>query len=70
MPGPVAALELTVDELHQLAGWVRAGTTPQRLARRARLILGSAATHTGDGKIRSWTHTVAPEINGLRSPAK
>jgi transposase len=43
MPGPATALELTADERHQLSGWVRAGTTPQRLARRARLILGSAA---------------------------
>jgi len=43
MPGPVASIELTVDEVRQLTGWVRAGTTPQRLARRARLILGSAA---------------------------
>jgi transposase len=43
MPGPVAALELTADESHQLTAWVRAGTTPHRLVRRARLILGSAA---------------------------
>jgi transposase len=43
MPGPVASLELTADERQQLTSWVRAGSTPQRLARRARLILGSAA---------------------------
>jgi transposase len=43
MPGPVASIELTADEARELTGWVRAGTTPQRLARRARLILGSAA---------------------------
>ena len=43
MPGRVASLDLTADEHHQLTSWVRAGTTPQRLARRARLILGSAA---------------------------
>jgi transposase len=43
MPGPAAALELTTSEVHQLTALVRAGTTPQRLARRARLILGSAA---------------------------
>jgi transposase len=43
MPGPVARIELTADEQHELTSWVRAGTTPQRLARRARLILGSAA---------------------------
>jgi transposase len=34
---------LTTSEVHQLTALVRAGTTPQRLARRARLILGSAA---------------------------
>lgn len=43
MPGPAAALELTADEVCQLTAWVRAGTTPQRLVRRARLILGAAA---------------------------
>lgn len=43
MPGPVASIELTTNEVEQLTGWVRAGTTPQRLAARARLILGSAA---------------------------
>jgi len=43
MPGPAASIELTADEVRQLTGWVRAGTTPQRLARRARVILGSAA---------------------------
>jgi transposase len=42
MPGS-AALELTAADVRQLTAWVRAGTTPQRLARRARLILGSAA---------------------------
>ena len=40
MPGPAAALELTVKEVRQLTTCVRAGTTPQRLVRRARLILG------------------------------
>jgi transposase len=44
MPGPVAHIELTADEVRQLTGWVRAGTTPQRLVRRARLVLGSAAS--------------------------
>ena len=43
MPGPAVALELTTDDVQQLTAWVRAGTTPQRLARRARLVLGSAA---------------------------
>jgi hypothetical protein len=43
MPGPAAALELTASEVHKLTALVRAGTTPQRLVRRARVILGSAA---------------------------
>jgi transposase len=43
MPGPAAARELTATEVCQLTAWVQAGTTPQRLARRARLMLGSAA---------------------------
>jgi len=43
MPGPAAAIELTASEVRQLTAWVRAGITPQRLVRRARLILGSAA---------------------------
>src|SRR5258708_27287217 len=43
MLGPAAAIELTASEVRQLTAWVRAGTTPQRLVRRARLILGSAA---------------------------
>src|SRR5204863_10179219 len=43
MPGPAAALALTDDDVRQLTALVRAGTTPQRLVRRARVILGSAA---------------------------
>jgi len=43
MPGPATAIELTPTEFNQLTAWERAGTTPQRLARRARLILSSAA---------------------------
>jgi hypothetical protein len=43
MPGPAVTLELTATEVRQLTACVRAGTTPQRLVRRARLILGSAA---------------------------
>jgi transposase len=42
MAGPVASIELTTPECRQLTSWVRAGTTPQRLVRRARVILGSA----------------------------
>lgn len=43
MPGPAASIALTATEAHKLSTWVRAGTTPQRLVRRARVILGSAA---------------------------
>ena len=43
MPGPAASIELTAPQAGQLSSWVRAGTTPQRLVRRARVILGSAA---------------------------
>jgi transposase len=42
MPGSATSIELTSVEFNQLTAWERAGTTPQRLARRARLILGSA----------------------------
>ena len=41
--GPATRLELTAEQDRQLHAWVRAGTTAQRLARRARVILGSAA---------------------------
>ena len=43
MPGPSTRIDLTAAEHRQLQVWVRAGSTAQRLARRARLILGSAA---------------------------
>jgi transposase len=43
VPGPTTRIYLTAAEDRQLQRWVRAGTTAQRLARRARLILGSAA---------------------------
>src|SRR3981081_3676951 len=43
MAGPAASMQLTAAEVRKLSAWVRAGTTPQRLVRRARLILGSAA---------------------------
>ena len=43
MPGRTTRIDLTAGEQRQLQGWVRAGTTAQRMARRARLILGSAA---------------------------
>jgi len=43
MAGPAASIELTAIEVRKLTAWLRAGTTPQRLVRRARVILGSAA---------------------------
>jgi hypothetical protein len=41
MPGPADSIKLTATEAGQLTAWVRAGTTPQRLVRRGRLIPGS-----------------------------
>jgi transposase len=38
-----ALIALTAVQEQTLTGWARAATTPQRLARRARIILGSAA---------------------------
>src|SRR3954447_27074695 len=43
MAGAAASIVLTAAEHCRLTTWVRAGTTPQRLVRRARVILGSAA---------------------------
>ncbi len=43
MAGAVASIQLTATEAGQLTAWLRAGTTPQRLVRRARVILGNAA---------------------------
>src|ERR671933_551011 len=43
MVRPARMITLTAAQRQQLTRWARAATTPQRLARRARLILGSAA---------------------------
>ena len=43
MAGVATSIELTASEVCRLTAWLRAGTTPQRLVRRARIILGSAA---------------------------
>jgi transposase len=43
MAGSAASIVLTAPEYHRLTSWVRAGTTPQRLVRRARVVLGSAS---------------------------
>jgi transposase len=37
------AIALTAGQQRRLTTWARAATTPQRLARRARVVLGSAA---------------------------
>ena len=42
MAGSAASIVLSVAEYRRLTSWVRAGTTPQRLVRRARVVLGSA----------------------------
>jgi len=43
MVRPPVMIVLTAVEQQKLTKWERAATTPQRLARRARIILGSAA---------------------------
>lgn len=43
MVQPAATIVLTAVEEQKLTTWARAATTPQRLARRARIVLGSAA---------------------------
>jgi len=43
MAQPTALIALTAVQQQRLTTWARAATTPQRLARRARVILGSAA---------------------------
>src|SRR5438132_6268321 len=49
MVEPARLITLTTAQWQQLTTWARAATTPQRLARRARVILGSA---TGLGSRR------------------
>jgi transposase len=43
MVRPAKMIVLTAIDTQKLTSWARAATTPQRLARRARIILGSAA---------------------------
>src|SRR5439155_18734540 len=43
MVRPTAFMALTDGQQQRLTTWARAAKTPQRLARRARVILGSAA---------------------------
>jgi transposase len=42
MVRPAQMIELTIPQRQRLTSWARAATTPQRLAQRARIILGSA----------------------------
>jgi transposase len=69
-------VELTAAEERQLHAWERAGTTAQRLARRARLILGSAAglgsrrvaqhEHMSRTTVRRWVaHFETDRCDGL-----
>ena len=50
MPRRATPIDLTPAQHRQLTAWARAGTTPQRLARRARLIL-EAATGATNGAL-------------------
>ena len=43
MAGSAVSIALTAAEYRRLSSLVRAGTTPQRLVRRARVVLGSAS---------------------------
>src|SRR5438128_3730001 len=77
MAGPAASIELTATEVRKLTAWLRAGTTPQRLVRRARVILGSAAglgsralarqEQMSRTTVRRWlTRFVASRCDGLQ----
>ncbi len=77
MAGAAASIQLTATEVRQLTAWVRAGTTPQRLVRRARLILGNAAglgsralarqEHMSRTTVRRWlTRFVSKRCAGLQ----
>lgn len=77
MAGRVASIELVASEIRQLNGWIRAGTTPQRLVRRARLILGNAnglgsralarQEHMSRTTVRRWlARFVAQRCDGLQ----
>jgi transposase len=76
MAGRAPSIELSPTEICQLTTWIRAGTTPQRLARRARLILGQASglgsralarqEHISRTTVRRWlARFVAQRCDGL-----
>lgn len=53
MIGRASEIQLTDEEREQLESWVRGGTTEQRMAQRARIVLASAAGSTTRGVARS-----------------
>ncbi len=77
MAGSAASIALTAAEYRRLTSWVRAGTTPQRLVRRARVVLGSASglgsralarrEQLSRTTVRRWlARFVAKRCDGLR----
>jgi transposase len=59
---PSDPLDLTPGDRHLLEAWVRAGKTPQRVARRARIVLLAAEGLSSRGiarKLAVSSHTVA-----------
>jgi transposase len=76
MAGSAASIVLAAAEYRRLTSWVRAGTTPQRLVRRARVVLGSASglgsralarrEQMSRTTVRRWlTRFVAKRCDGL-----
>ena len=72
MPGPAAALELTASDVRQLSAWVRAGTTPQRLAPRLAAAARPGGTLLIVGHHPSDLETTVgrPNLPDLFSPPK
>jgi transposase len=77
MAGSTASIVLTAAEYRRLTSRVRAGTTPQRLVRRARVVLGSASglgsralarrEHMSRTTVRRWLAPfVAKRCDGLQ----
>jgi transposase len=81
MAGSAASIVLTTAEYRRLTSWVRAGTTPQRLVRRARVVLGSASglgsralarrEQMSRTTVRRWlARFVAQRCDGLQDHAR
>jgi transposase len=81
MAGSAASIVLTAAEYRRLTSWVRAGTTPQRLVRRARVVLGSASglgsralarrEQMSRTTVRRWlARFVAQRCDGLQDHAR